>query len=345
MRRPFITDPNPDPEYQRNFYFHLQEYLRVREEDRRIIKKLGTCMGSSVLMYILIQNVLSFFIPLFGLSQYYLSSELFRRGIEILFVILSMIPAFMLFGKRMKKLSGVKEPVNLNKPKSALLTVLAFFAGMAVCMAANFVTSFFSMFMAGLGFELSSPGSSLPQGALGITSTVVQVVIVAAVVEEICLRGYVMGNLRRYGDGFAILLSSIMFALIHGNLIQAPFAFIAGLGLGYFSVKTNSLWTGILIHAGNNLFSVVLSYIGFYMGDEALTVIYGNAVGFFFVAGTLCFIAFIILTKNDPLKKSESSLPLDDKLLSFASSPAVIAVAVIMIIIIARYITPVGQVG
>jgi hypothetical protein len=44
---------------------------------------------------------------------------------------------------------------------------------------------------------------------------------------------------------------------MHGNLVQAPFAFIAGIGLGYAVIASGSLWTGILIHLLNNSISVV----------------------------------------------------------------------------------------
>ena len=67
-----------------------------------------------------------------------------------------------------------------------------------------------------------------------------------------------MGNLRKYGDKFALLASALVFAVMHGNLVQAPFALIAGFGLGYLSIKTGTIWTGIAIHAANNLISVIV---------------------------------------------------------------------------------------
>lgn len=71
------------------------------------------------------------------------------------------------------------------------------------------------------------------------------------------MRGVVMQPLRKYGDWFAILTSAFVFALMHGNLVQAPFAFIAGIGLGYAVIASGSLWTGILIHLLNNSISVI----------------------------------------------------------------------------------------
>ena len=76
--------------------------------------------------------------------------------------------------------------------------------------------------------------------------------ILPAFIEEIVFRGAILQSLRRFGDGFALLTSSILFAVIHGNFVQAPYAFLMGLVIGYFVLRTGSLWTGIFIHLFNN---------------------------------------------------------------------------------------------
>jgi hypothetical protein len=65
-----------------------------------------------------------------------------------------------------------------------------------------------------------------------------------------------MRPLRRFGNGFAICVSAILFALLHKNFVQAPMALVAGLGLGYAAVRTETLWVPMAIHAFNNAVSV-----------------------------------------------------------------------------------------
>ena len=72
--------------------------------------------------------------------------------------------------------------------------------------------------------------------------------IVPAVFEEFAFRGVVLNKLRKFGDSYAIIMSAVLFGLMHGNLSQIPFAFILGLVIGFIAVKTNSIIPGILIH-------------------------------------------------------------------------------------------------
>ena len=85
--------------------------------------------------------------------------------------------------------------------------------------------------------------------------------IAAPVVEELVFRGAIMQSLRRFGDTFALFVSSLLFGLVHGNLVQAPMAFVTGLAIGYFVLRTGSLRTGMTIHFVNNALAVVLSAI------------------------------------------------------------------------------------
>lgn len=322
----------------------MDSFMLNRGKERADIRKLGNCVGGAVLLYLALQYFYSFVLANLGFGELYLGSVLFRKGLEVLLIIFSILPAFMLFGRKMRKISGVSEDVALGKPNSPLLVLLSFFAGMGTCMLANYVTVFFSVIMSFFGYELSSPDVAMPRGFTGITLTVVQVVFIAALIEEISLRGYVMGNLRRYGNCFAIVASAIVFGLMHGNLVQAPFALIAGFALGYFSIRTGSIWTGILIHAGNNFFSVALSYIGEFFGDAVLSAVYSVSVLFFIVSSIICFVVFQRLTKKERSNEYNTSvLTNGEKIRAFLTSPVMIVVIVVMLIMTLDYIAPIEQ--
>lgn len=338
MNQPY--SPNGYMQYQQDFYIRLNENMNRRREEKKQIRKLGNCTGGAVLTYLLIQNVLSFLIPFFGLTDLYLNNEVFSKGVEILLLICSILPSFMLFGRLMKTVSNTPQPISYAKP-GAGLTVLAVFSGLGLCMLGNFATSFVQVFMAIFGYELSAPETGLPHGVLGIAATTVQIVFVAALIEEISLRGHVLGNLRRYGDAFAIFVSSLVFAIMHGNLIQTPFALVAGFGLGYFCIKLGSIWPSIIIHACNNLLSVVLSYIGEFFGDEALTKIYVPVLFGLIIVGGICFAAFSALTRSTKLTKGSGLLSAGEKLGAFLSAPTVIIAFIVMAVITVGYIAPI----
>ncbi len=84
--------------------------------------------------------------------------------------------------------------------------------------------------------------------------------------EEIAFRGVVLTLfLKRYSEIRAIVFSSLAFGLIHfANLLngsaavwvagQVGWAFILGLGYGYLTLKTNSLFPAMLLHYLSNVF-------------------------------------------------------------------------------------------
>ena len=97
---------------------------------------------------------------------------------------------------------------------------------------------------------------------------ILYVAAIPALVEEFAFRGVVLGVLRRYGDGFAIVASSLLFGLVHGNFIQIPFAFFTAVALGYAVVRTGSLVPAIVLHFLNNAASCVISFIEPHLTDE-----------------------------------------------------------------------------
>lgn len=87
---------------------------------------------------------------------------------------------------------------------------------------------------------------------------VIQVVIVAALVEEVLFRGLVyQACALSIGALPAAFLSSFIFAALHGNLLQALYAFIFGLVLAFVFERFQSMSANILFHMAANLISVL----------------------------------------------------------------------------------------
>ena len=76
--------------------------------------------------------------------------------------------------------------------------------------------------------------------------------ILGPIMEELMFRGGVLRSLQPYGRRFAVLMSAFLFGMMHGNLIQIPFAFAVGLLFGYAAVEY-SIWWCIGLHIFNNL--------------------------------------------------------------------------------------------
>ncbi len=88
------------------------------------------------------------------------------------------------------------------------------------------------------------------------------IVIMAPIEEEILFRGIVLKELlRKHSPKNAILISSVIFGIIHGNLFQLVFATVLGIILGYVYYKTGSIFPGMLIHFLNNATTCVVAHI------------------------------------------------------------------------------------
>lgn len=115
----------------------------------------------------------------------------------------------------------------------------------------------------GLGIPLYYYEPPLPDTPLRILLYFVSSVILPAFVEEMVFRGYILHLLLPYGKTFAIIVSAVLFGLMHLYLPQLLYATAAGVLIGYFVVKSGSVWIGIFIHAINNLiaFMTDMAYV------------------------------------------------------------------------------------
>ena len=85
--------------------------------------------------------------------------------------------------------------------------------------------------------------------------SVLMLAVLAPVMEEVLFRGILLESVReKYSSGRAIVVSALMFGVIHIIPQQVVNAFVIGLILGFIYVRTDSLWPVIIIHALNNFF-------------------------------------------------------------------------------------------
>lgn len=84
----------------------------------------------------------------------------------------------------------------------------------------------------------------------------------APVGEELLFRGVLYTMLReRWGIWPGVLISSLIFGLIHGDLAVGLTAFLLGILLALVFEYSHSLWTSILVHTINNSIKIGLLYL------------------------------------------------------------------------------------
>ena len=318
--------------------YYDPEYFMKREIEKKALRKLGIYTGAAILLSILLQNIIVIAMQLGGLYDKYFSDAYFSSAVDIIIVVVGMLLPFVAFGGKMKKASGAVQPLMLGKPHKASLMLPAVFAGLGFCMLGNIINSYITMFFSSVNIEFSSPDIPMAEGVSGIILTFFRVAITAAIVEELSFRGFVMGNLRFYGDGFAIAVSSIVFALLHGNMVQAPFALMAGYALGYLSVKTGTIWTGVIIHALNNSISTGIYYLSEHFGQDEIAGIYALLLYGTIIIGVISFVSFSARTKQQPLYRGGSVLSSGEKVKAYFLNLPMLATIVYMLFVTAEYI-------
>lgn len=90
--------------------------------------------------------------------------------------------------------------------------------------------------------------------------------VAAPVLEEIFYRGIILHLLKGYGNGAAIVITALLFALAHGSISVFVPPLVFGLVLGYITVRSGSVLPAIYMHFGCNLISWLL--MTFEMGQS-----------------------------------------------------------------------------
>lgn len=104
-------------------------------------------------------------------------------------------------------------------------------------------------------------------GLIGIIIIYIQIVIVGPILEELLFRGILLKSLLKkyYNKPLkAIVYSSIIFAVVHFNLIQGVAAFGGAIILGFIYYYTKSIKICILAHLINNLLVIIPMPIGLF---------------------------------------------------------------------------------
>ena len=126
--------------------------------------------------------------------------------------------------------------------------------------------------------------------------------LVAAMIEEVIFRGYVLNNLMEYGNKYlALFISSVLFALIHGmnpnlTIIAMVNLAIAGGVLGITYIYTKNIWYPVFLHVSWNYFQGPI--YGFEVsGTQAASIISQKVSGNELITGgSFGFEGSIILT-------------------------------------------------
>lgn len=308
--------------------------LRVKQEKHEI-RMISLSMGCAIIAYLAIQMLVSSLLVPLGLYDLYLNNPVFQYSFTVIAV--SFASVALPFGiMALVNKKNYTAPIIPNKRLKASRAFVWVCFGMLCCVAANIVVSFVITFMEGLfGLKFNGGEITEPDSVFACVMYLIGVSIIPAICEELAMRCFSLQLLRKYGKGFGVVAVSIVFGLLHGNVVQFIFAFLIGLVLGYVTVRTDSIVPAIFIHALNNGMSVVQSVVNYAAGENTATTVTVLMYLFWVAAGIVS--GLYLLVKKELFfkdKNNGSVLTTGQKFTAFLFPCMLIPIAVLVLLTI-----------
>ena len=207
------------------------------------VTKTNVLFTVTVLVYI----ILMYSLQLTGFNELPINVRLVVPEIILL------VPALMyVLVLRPKTVDGVS--MSVVSPLTTLLTVVLTFCIMPLVMFINSLSSMVA------GNEVDSVLVALvKENPLWLNLVIIA--LLPAVVEEFIFRGLILNGYKRRNPLMAIVLSSLLFGLMHMNLNQFSYAFVIGIIFAFLAYATGSLLPSILGHFIINGTSVLMTHL------------------------------------------------------------------------------------
>ena len=340
----FVPENSPGTVYHtgNGFYNPYVEPLWKRE--KRLIRGAGNGIGlasigyvalaflSSIVYYV----VIGFLFPAANIHGQYYVTETVEWFFNLASYVLTLIIPFAIYAFCVKIPIGVALPFRKAK---ADLTAGGFFISLGVGVVASYATGLLQVVLETFGIGITMPEMETPETIPALILYAITLTVAPAFIEEIIFRGIVMQSLRRFGDVFALVASALIFGIFHLNLIQMPYAFILGLCIGYFVMRTGSLWVGVLIHFVNNSVALVFEFFSPFMSEELYN--FANVVyNLICIILSVIALAVILMKYKDMFRFEESKTIFTPgrKAVIFLTSPAMIIALIIAFFMTLPYI-------
>lgn len=233
----------------------------MQKDTKREILLVSGILGICFIAFILLGRGFSYLLTLLYAHKILTYDVNTSCIMQIAYTLVVILLPFFVGGHFIGKVQKRKNYLELNAPVSGNQFGMALAIGFMALIVCNFLTSWLDLAFQNVGVTFDSSSSVTPTTAWGYVLLVLSEAVVPALCEEYAFRGVMMQSLRKYGDSAAIGISALVFGIMHGNMTQAPFAFLLGLVIGRLVISTKSLWTGIGIHLINNSYAIILTAV------------------------------------------------------------------------------------
>ena len=185
------------------------------------------------------------------------------------------------------------------KKISFKILIISIVLGFVLYFLNVFVANFFASVISLFGYENLSTGSSVSLDYGFLLKEFILSCILPGFCEEFLLRGIMLNASKKFTNTrYCLIISSILFGLMHLNINQFFYATILGFMMGYVVIVSGSIFPSMIMHFLNNFLSNYFYYGNVLNWPFARTftkienVIFSNII--VFVAVAACIITGLI---------------------------------------------------
>ncbi len=159
---------------------------------------------------------------------------------------------------------------------------------LGISLLGDLLTSILQRFLAAHTRYAAPEAVHLPDSGGALLLYFAGMCVVPAVFEELLVRGAWQQMLSRWGAWFSIVVSSVTFALMHGDAAQMPAVFVQSVMMGLAAHCTGTLSVGIVLHFANNMMAFCFLYASQAMDGVSALAMTAYLVVVFLLAAAGC---------------------------------------------------------
>jgi len=217
-----------------------------------------TLTGANLVFFVFAVLFVIFQFILIFLTAIYGGEFLYKNVYKILLIneyVLILIP--VLVYSLIKKLD-FKEVFRLNR-LGFLPAVLIFLLSVPAYLVALMLNNAVIYLLQFLGDVPYQP-MPVPQNPAELIVEIAIVAVSPAICEELLHRGILLRAYENRGSMKAVVITSIYFGIFHFDVTNLLGPIFLGLLIGYYVIRTNSIFAGVLAHFLNNAIAVLSQY-------------------------------------------------------------------------------------
>lgn len=175
---------------------------------------------------------------------------------QFLYYILFVALPVMLYARRDP---GITSHLRIEPLKGRVAALSVLTAAVAVLFI-NCVSQLWFILVQCMGGTIPASGVAVPTTVRGLASAVILSAVLPGICEELLFRGLMLSAWEERGSLRAVTTVSLLFTLLHGNLLGIPSEFICGVLLACIVISSGSLFAGMVFHTVFNSTLLIASY-------------------------------------------------------------------------------------